>query len=93
MHRNNRLKSQKLAKFLKEHQKLNLLQINVCLNCLHSFRTKDKPKSHKQVCENKDFCNVMMLSEVTKMLEFTKYQKSDKTPFVIYADLESLQKN
>ena len=60
------------------------------MNCLHSFRTKDKPKSHKQVCENEDFCNVMMLSEVTKMLEFTKYQKSDKTPFVIYADLESL---
>ena len=27
-----------------------------CLNCLHSFRTKNKLESHKRVCENKDFC-------------------------------------
>ena len=23
-----------------------------CLDCLHSFRTKDRLKSHKKVCEN-----------------------------------------
>ena len=38
-----------------------------CLNCLHSFRTKNKTKSHKRVCENKDFCNVIMLSQDTKI--------------------------
>ena len=26
----------------------------------------------------------------TKILEFNKYQKSDKAPFIIYADLEYL---
>ena len=26
-----------------------------CLNCLHSFRTKNKLESHKRVSENKDF--------------------------------------
>ena len=31
-----------------------------------------------------------MPSEDTKILEFDQYQKSDKTPFIIYADLESL---
>ena len=40
-----------------------------CLNCLHSFRTKNKLESHKKVCENKDFCNVIMPSEDTKILE------------------------
>ena len=25
-----------------------------CLNCLHSFRIKDKLNSHKKVCENKN---------------------------------------
>ena len=25
------------------------------LNCHHSFRTKNKLKSHKEVCKNKDF--------------------------------------
>ena len=27
--------------------------------------------------------------EDTKMLKFNQYQKSDKAPFIIYADLES----
>ena len=31
-----------------------------------------------------------MLSKGTKMLEFNQYQKSDKVPFIIYADLEYL---
>ena len=26
------------------------------LNCLHSFRTKNKLKSLEKVCKNKDFC-------------------------------------
>ena len=61
-----------------------------CLNCLHSFRTKNKLEFHKRVCENKDFCDVILPSEDTKMLEFNQYQKSDKAPFIIYADLECI---
>ena len=33
-----------------------------------------------------------MSSEDTKLLEFNQYHKSNKTPFIIYADLESLIK-
>ena len=61
-----------------------------CLNCLYTFRTDNKLKSHKKLCENKDFCNIVMPSEDTKILEFNQYQKSDKAPFIIYADLECL---
>ena len=61
-----------------------------CLNCLHSFRMKNKVESHKKVCENKDFCNIIMPSEETKILEFNQYQKSDKAPFITYADLECI---
>ena len=56
-----------------------------CLNCLHSFRTKNKLESHKEVRENKDICNVIMSSEDTKIFQFSQYRKSDKTPFIIYA--------
>ena len=31
-----------------------------------------------------------MPSKDTKILEFNEYQKSDKAPFIIYADLEHL---
>ena len=43
-----------------------------CLNFLHSFRTINELESYKKVCENKNFCNIFMLSEDTKMLEFNQ---------------------
>ena len=61
-----------------------------CLNCFNSFGTKNKLQSHKRVCENKDFCNIIMPSEDTKILQFNQYQKSDKAPFIIYADVECI---
>ena len=45
-----------------------------CLNCLHCFRTKNKLESHGKACENKDFYNVIMLSQDTKILEFNQNQ-------------------
>ena len=48
-----------------------------CLNCLYSFRTTSTLGSYKKLCGNKDFCNVIMASEDTKILEFNQYQKSD----------------
>ena len=51
-----------------------------CLNCLLSFRTKNKIESHKNVCKN----GVVLLSEDTKLLDFNWYQKSDRTSSIIY---------
>ena len=47
-------------------------------------------ESYKKVCESKEFYNVIMPSEDTKILEFNQYQKSDKASFIIYADFEYL---
>ena len=30
-----------------------------CLDCLHSFRTENKLKSHEKVCKNKTFCDAI----------------------------------
>ena len=59
---------------------------------LNSFKSKGNLESHQKVCENEDFCNVVVPSEGTKILEFNQYRKSDKT-FIIYADFESLIEN
>ena len=59
-----------------------------CLNCLHSFATK-KIELRKNVYEIKIFY-VIMPSEDTKVLELYQYQKSDKVPFNIYADLQCI---
>ena len=60
------------------------------MNCLHSFRRENKLKSHEKVCKNKDFCGILMPSEKDKIWEFDQYTKSDKVPFIIYVDIESL---
>ena len=57
-----------------------------CVDCLYSFSTKNKLELQKRVCENKDFCNVIIPSEDTKRYEFHQFQKSDKVPFIIYTD-------
>ena len=41
-----------------------------CLNCFHSFVLKNNCESDKKVCENKDFCNIVIPSEGTKILQF-----------------------
>ena len=61
-----------------------------CWSCLHSFRTKSKLEPNKKVYVHKDFSNVIIPSENTEILEFSQYQKSDKTRFIIYADLKCL---
>ena len=29
-----------------------------CLNCFHSYKTRNKLESHKKICENHDYCDV-----------------------------------
>ena len=42
-----------------------------CLNCLYSFRTKNRFESHKKVCENKYFRGVTMPFHDTKIITKT----------------------
>ena len=34
-----------------------------CLNCLHSFRTENKLRSHEKLCKIEDFSGTVMPSE------------------------------
>ena len=52
------------------------------------LQQKSKLESQRRVYEN--YYNIIMPSEDTKILEFNQYQKSDKAPIIIYADLECL---
>ena len=53
-----------------------------CLNCLRSFRMKNK--LNKLI----DFCEIVLPSQNDNILRFSQYMKSDITPDMIYADLE-----
>ena len=61
-----------------------------CLNCFQSYTTKNKLKKHRKFCENHDYCYVEMPEEYNKILKYNEGEKSIKSPFIIYADLECL---
>ena len=61
-----------------------------CLNCFHSYRTKNKLEAHKKICENHDYCHVEMPTENYNFIKYNHGEKSMKLSFVIYADLECL---
>ena len=61
-----------------------------CLNCFQSYTTENKLKKHKKVCENHDYYYVEMPEEHNKLLKYNQGEKSMKSPFIIYADLECL---
>ena len=53
-----------------------------CLNCFHSFRTKNKLKKHENVRKDHDYCYIEMPNENNKILKYNYGEKSMKTPFV-----------
>ena len=61
-----------------------------CLNCFHSYSTKNTLKNHKSVCNDHDHCRVEMPNEDNKTLEYNHGEKSLKISAIIYADLECL---
>ena len=61
-----------------------------CLNCFHSYSTKEKLKKHEKVCNDHDYCYVEMPNDNNKILKYKHGEKSMRTPFVTYADLECL---
>ena len=42
------------------------------------------------MCKNKYFCEIVMSLEKKWILEFNHYMKQHKTPYIIYADIETL---
>ena len=61
-----------------------------CLNCFHSYRTKNKLEAHKKICENHDYCHVEMPIKGSNTIKYNHGEKSIKIPFTIYVDLECL---
>ena len=61
-----------------------------CLNCFHSYRTKNKLEAHKKICENNKYCHVEMPAKDNNTIKYNQGEKYIKLPFVVYADLECL---
>ena len=65
---------------------------HICLNCFNSFKTVNKLNDHKEYCYNNECVKILMPPAGT-FLRFKNFLHSEKAPFAIYADFESLIKN
>ena len=61
-----------------------------CLNCFHSYRTRNKLEAHKKICENHNYCNMEIPTKGNNIIKYNQGEKSVKLPFLVYADLECL---
>ena len=64
---------------------------NICLNCFNGFNTPDSLNKHKEYCYNNECVKIVMPPPGT-YLRFKNFLHSEKAPFAIYADFESLIK-
>ena len=62
-----------------------------CLNCLNGFDTPEKLENHKKYCEEEESVKINMPAPDT-FISFKNFVHSEKAPFAIYADFESLLK-
>ena len=62
-----------------------------CLNCFNSFKYEDKLEEHKDYCYENESVKILMPQQGT-YLRFKNFLHSEKAPFVVYADFESLIK-
>ena len=65
---------------------------HICLNCFNGFNTPDALNKHKEYCYNYE-CVKILMSEPGTFLRFKNFLHSEKAPFAIYANFESLIKN
>ena len=63
-----------------------------CLNCFHSYSTKNKLETHKNIYVNHDYCHVEMPTKDNNIIKYNQGEKSLKLPFAMYTDLECLLK-
>ena len=62
-----------------------------CLNCLNGYDNPEKLEFHKEYCSEKDSIKINMPPPET-YLKFKNFLYSERAPFVIYADFESILK-
>ena len=62
-----------------------------CLNCFNGFNTPESLNKHKEYCYNNE-CVKINMPPTRSFLEFKNFVHSEKAPFAIYADFESLIK-
>ena len=78
-----------LSRLLGAQTSRHLTKRLFCLRCFNSFNCENSLKNHKEYCSTSE-CIKINMPEKGSTLKFKNYCNSEKVPFIIYADIESL---
>ncbi|XP_026826563.1 uncharacterized protein LOC113562203 [Ooceraea biroi] len=63
---------------------------NTFVICLHYFSSNEMLEAHSVDCNKMNKCTIVLPDEDNKWLNFTSYNRKERMPFVVYADLECI---
>ena len=69
---------------------LHLGKKHFCCFCLQAFRTAEMWKTHVDDCLNVNGKQITKMSVEGEYVRFKNYKRNIKSPFMIYADFESI---
>ncbi|XP_018401236.1 PREDICTED: uncharacterized protein LOC108778519 [Cyphomyrmex costatus] len=77
-----------LPRLVRSQVTKNKNKIFFCDRCLHYFSSNEKLESHAVNCQKLNKCAIRLPCEDKKWLEFRNHSMKERTPFIVYADLE-----
>ena len=81
----------KLSALLSSQVNKHNHKLYFCLNCLNGYDEEEKLNKHKEYCSEEESIKITMPPPDT-YLKFENYRYSERAPFAIYADFESILK-
>ena len=80
--------TQSISRLFNKITSSNTINDYYCLNCFQSNSTENKLKEPELVCENHDYCEVVMPDDRNKIIRYASGSKSLKMTQAIYVDIE-----
>ena len=76
-----------VSRLLSSHASNGKRKEHFCLRCLNPFWSKEALSKHKKYCDKYEGVKIDLPKKGT-MLKYKNYHRSEKVPFIVYADIE-----
>ncbi|XP_026824426.1 uncharacterized protein LOC113561716 [Ooceraea biroi] len=77
-----------LSRLVSSQLSSNKRQKYICDRCLHYFSSNERLEAHSIDCQRMNDCAIVLPNDDDKWLQFENYNRKERMPFVVYADLE-----
>ena len=61
-----------------------------CMYCINSFSSEDVLNRHEEECKKFNGSQAVEMPKSGEVVKFTNYERTIRSPFVIYADFEAI---